>query len=464
MLKTKREKGQTIVLVVISVLIMVVMAALVVDGGNAYLKRRQAQTAADAAALAAAQEFCINKGTLANADAVAAEYALVQNDATAMVDLSPEGAPDGVAPFILIDTDNKEVSVAVEMTQSSVFARMLNRPTITVTAEASAGCFPPGATDHIIPIAWSCRPPVGTTPSDSEDCTWKAIPWNVFENILADPLFNPIGDTGTVLYHDDTELPPVGTGELELASEYMDNDALNETMQLYIVMDSIPLAEDIGCEVDTEVDPVSGEVTIVASYCDLDGDGRFDVSTSDRSWLILNGDENNGQLDDIVLGKMDIAVDLPTWFPGRSGNIVDVYKDAASADGIEGKPSLIPVFEVFCSPTADPTSDPLCASLAESGDGLEQLNTAASGTYFRVIAFAEFYTTCVSYHKDCPGKTYLANWLSDLADSGVITKQQANIDNVFTIEGYFIDGWAGSTMEIGQNTIDLGIYILSLTE
>jgi hypothetical protein len=377
---------------------------------------------------------------------------------------------DDPAPYILIDSTTGEITVEVEITKPTFFAKIIGYDTMTVRADASSNCFPPGATDSVIPVAWSCRPPVGGTISDSDSCTWKAIPWHVMEDIIGpeprNEALNPIlGETGQLLYHDDRPLPD---GEPETAAEYLDNDSAtnpNDSLQLYIVMDSIPLAEDLGCETEEEVDPDTGEVTIIATFCDLDGDGRFDVSTSDRSWLILDGDENNGQLDDIVLGKVDLAIDLTTWFPGRSGNIVDVYKDAASyPEGIEGKPSLIPVFDVLCSPTSNPTTDPLCAGMGEPDAGLVQLNTAASATYFHVITFAEFYTTCISYHHDCPGKTWLQSWLDDLADAGVISKQDANIDNVFTMEGYFIDGWAASTMKIGSNAIDLGVYVLSLTE
>jgi hypothetical protein len=48
------ERGQAIILIIFSILGLFGMAALVIDGGNAYLERRKAQTAADAAALTAA--------------------------------------------------------------------------------------------------------------------------------------------------------------------------------------------------------------------------------------------------------------------------------------------------------------------------------------------------------------------------------------------------------------------------
>lgn len=467
MFKTNRETGQTIVLIAVMIFGLFVLAALIVDGGNMYLNRRQAQTAADAAALAAVHELCVNKGTLIDADLVATEYALNKNRATHMVDLSPG---DGGSPFILIDSETKSLQVAVGLTHSTFFARVFGRPTTTVEADASAGCYPPGAVDQVIPIAWSCRPPVGEV-SDSDVCDWKSIPWNVMKDIINDDTFVPEGAAGTLLYHDDSE----STGEAESASEYLDQDSLNETLQLYIVMDSLPLAKDLGCQVETEI--VNGVETIVASYCDLDGDGRFDVTTSKRSWLILDHTLPGGGLDDIVLGQVELGIDLPTWFPGRSGEITDVYKDAESADGIEGKPALIPVFQEFCSPTPHPGFDPLCDSMYVEGDKVEvacedddppdpiKCMQGSKETFFRVVSFAEFYVTCITFQKDCPGQTYYLNWLQDLKAAGTITAQEySQLKGQRTIEGYFINGWADGTMDIGSNEIDLGVYVLSLIE
>ena len=215
---------------------------------------------------------------------------------------------------------------------------------------------------------------------------------------------------------------------------------------IYLVMDSIPSTSEIPC---IQTDPINGTVN-----CDLDGDGRIDIlGNGDRSWLILDGDANNAQLDDIVRGELDFSVSAPTWYPGRDGAIADVYKDARNF--IEGTPSLIPVFESFCAPTSNPLTDPLCQPLVEPGDGLVQISTAESGTYFRVVSFAEFYVTCVSNKlaNKCPGKELAISY-------GIITQSTPSI------EGYFIKGWAAdsNTIASGSSQIDLGIYVLSLTE
>lgn len=436
MFRTKKESGQSLVLIVVTIFGLVVMSALIVDGGNMYLNRREAQTAADAAALAAANEFCIAKGSILDADLVAAEFALNQNKGSQLIDLDPT---DGTPPSILYDTSNGQISVAVEITHRTFFARVFGQNTTTVAATASANCFPPGAADSVLPIAWSCRPPLPGMPSDSDDCIWKAIPWPVMEQIIADPLFVPTGATGTLLYHDDD---PVGGVEPESAAAYLNGAG---SLQLYLVMDSIASAAEIPC---IQTDPINGTVN-----CDLDNDGRIDIlGNGDRSWLILDGDSNNAQLDDIVRGELEFGITSPTWYPGRDGAITDVYKDADAF--IEGTPALIPVFEVFCAPTSNPITDPHCASVVQSGDGLVQISTAASGTYFRVIGFAEFYVTCVSWKQNdkCPGKEYARTL-------GIVDH------NTPSIEGYFVDGWVSSDQTVGDNqAVDLGIYVISLTE
>jgi Flp pilus assembly protein TadG len=52
--KTKPERGQALIIVVLAIIALAGMAGLVIDGGNVFLDRRNAQNAADSAALAAA--------------------------------------------------------------------------------------------------------------------------------------------------------------------------------------------------------------------------------------------------------------------------------------------------------------------------------------------------------------------------------------------------------------------------
>jgi uncharacterized membrane protein len=55
--RERRERGQTLILVLVALPLFFALMALVVDGGNVLLHRRNVQVAADAAALAVAQNI-----------------------------------------------------------------------------------------------------------------------------------------------------------------------------------------------------------------------------------------------------------------------------------------------------------------------------------------------------------------------------------------------------------------------
>ena len=460
MFKTKNETGQSLVLIAVMIFGLFVLAGLIVDGGNMYLNRRQAQTAADAAALAAALEYCINKGSLADADLVAQDYALEENQATQMIDLSPADNPDGIAPFILIDADSKNVKVAVELEHSTFFARVFGQDATIVEATASAGCYPPAAADSVIPVAWTCRPPLPGVESTSDDCDYKSIPWGVMKEILDDLMAEIPGcpqnnrrlcltGKAPLLYYDSQTIAPEDVTREDVVFEPVYPE---QVLQLNIIMDALPLGADVYCTTD------SGQL---ASFCDLDGDGRIDWTNSERSWLLLDKDSNQAQLDDIVRGDITFGMFTPGWYPGRGGNIADVYHDAESF--VEGTPALIPVFEwgMICGSSVDPRLD---CELADENDHVMKLAGNDPETYFYVIGFAEFYVSCVadSPSKVCPGKEEV---IAKLTDAGLSTMAK-DFKNEFSIEGYFLNGWVADNPELqtGENQIDLGIYIITLTE
>ena len=75
---TKKENGQSIILVVLMLVGLIAMLALVLDGGKFDTQRRSAQVAADAGALAGAREYCITDNRTA-AENRALEYAVTRN-------------------------------------------------------------------------------------------------------------------------------------------------------------------------------------------------------------------------------------------------------------------------------------------------------------------------------------------------------------------------------------------------
>lgn len=409
------EKGQTIVLVVVSVMIMVVMAALVVDGGNLYLNRRQAQTAADAAALAAAYEYCINNGSVADADLVAEEYALSQNGGSNLVDLDGD-ASNSIE--ILLDAPNKEVSVAVEITHPTFFAKILGRAISTVRADASANCLIPGGVEgNIAPIAWTCRPPVGGTVGP--DCGINMIPYDVWQELATNPVYG---------FNYSTDILDLGDGVTPISYMTDLSGALNEGKALYIVMDTDKFDETTDC------DSYGGPID-----CDFDNDGEIDIAAGgNRGWLYLEGNASN--LDNIMIGGTEGTVPKNKWYPGKPGADDNVI--SAAHNHKVGEIVLIPIFDKICE-TNDFFNE--CDYVSPPDTVWEW---SGKYTYYHIVDFGAFVITCVydNVHDSCPGRTHAG-----------LGKKDAN-----TIEGYFLDGYIVNG-EVGNGN-DMGIYILSLTE
>jgi hypothetical protein len=133
------------------------MLALVLDGGNAYLQRRAAQTAADAGALAGAREYCL-VGDVNLALDTAFDYVDRNRVRNTVIEAEISIDADGI------------VIVKTYIPFNTFFGQVLGRPTMTASAIAAAACFLPGAATGILPVAWNCSPPIEGLPSDSNSC------------------------------------------------------------------------------------------------------------------------------------------------------------------------------------------------------------------------------------------------------------------------------------------------------
>ncbi len=136
----RHERGQSAVLVAILLVAMLAMLALTFDGANAYFKRRLAQTAADAGALAGARILCETRSTTAAADA-ANQYAVTHNTAL---------SADVVATSSM-------VTVTTSIDFPTTFGNVLGVSTMTARATAAAGCFVPSQPVKILPVGYSCK-------------------------------------------------------------------------------------------------------------------------------------------------------------------------------------------------------------------------------------------------------------------------------------------------------------------
>ena len=135
------QSGQSMVLIALMMFVFVGMMAVIFDGGYAYLQRRNAQTAADAGALAGARVLC-RTGDIVLAQQAALDYAINRNRALE-------------ADIVII---GGEVEVTARIPFATFFGSLLGRPTITSSAIAAANCFAPGTGTGVLPLAWNCPP------------------------------------------------------------------------------------------------------------------------------------------------------------------------------------------------------------------------------------------------------------------------------------------------------------------
>ena len=124
------DKGQSLVFIVVLLFGLIAMLALLIDGGNGWLKRRQAQSAADAGALAGVRELCL--GNPADANDVAIEYAEIRN-----AEIQTNAVTNAI-PTVLSST---RMRVVAEIDYDTFFAAILGIGRPTASAIAEAACF-----------------------------------------------------------------------------------------------------------------------------------------------------------------------------------------------------------------------------------------------------------------------------------------------------------------------------------
>ncbi len=391
-MNTKRnflERGQSLVIVTLGMMAFLAFMALAIDGGYTWTQRRNAQTAADAGALAGTRELCIS-GSSSAATTAANTYAITKNGATTTtVNVLPLSA---------------SVEVTANIRFRTFFAHLLGRPEIEAQAIARATCLLPGSAEGVLPIGWSCRPPIPGK-SSSEDCQQETItedeyrarrPWNTY--------------------------PADG--------------------KLYLVMDNYDFEDDLNCE--------TGVIE-----CDLDGDGEIDVlGGGDRSWLDLDGGGGGAnELRDWIRNGFSPELTTHTWVPGQRGTANSIFQAAATRIG---DIVVLPIFDMFC--TGDMSGSD-CATRVHTGDPNDTIvpMTGAS-TNVHIISFSGFGITCVKapgVAGSCPGWQRFQT----------LNSSNPQINPSFkSIEGYFIHGFVPGVGGGEPGIPDGGVYVLLLTK
>jgi hypothetical protein len=381
-------RGQSLVIVAILLILLVGMLALSIDGGNWYWNRRKAQNAADAGALAGAREYCTT-GDATQALNRAQEYTLTRNGANTANIIVNSGI----------------VTVTANIQFNNFFASVLGRPQGGVSATAAAGCFPPCGGTGVLPIAWSCRPPIAGFTDPSLDCS--------------------------VLFGDGVPPDP-----------------------LYIIMDSQSLSQDFYCQ-----DPPNSGTPSTALDCDLNDDGVDEVlAGGNRSWLDLDGGGGGASsLSSWIQNGFNGNLNFPVWVAGQAGVANSVFTTVENY--VEGQTVLIPVFDRYCDGRPDiygtacpgQWNGPYVTGAPSPGDSI--IPTGGTwNTYFRLVSFSLFHITCVNNTggDHCPGHDNLVTAL--------------NLgNNLKTIEGYFTEGFDPDVFGGSCGGVDVGVHILNLT-
>lgn len=165
--RRSRERGQTIILVAVSLVSLLAMAALAIDVVTLYVARGEMQRAADAAALAGAKAF-VDSGITSDT-ANATRQALASTMATTVINsILPQNKISGAPPVLVAATPdftrpgNPQITVTVQRTDlPTFFARIWGTRLSTVSATAVAEAYnPANAAAGYPPIAPKCVKPL----------------------------------------------------------------------------------------------------------------------------------------------------------------------------------------------------------------------------------------------------------------------------------------------------------------
>ncbi len=404
---TKYETGQVIPLVVLMMFAIIAMVALILDGGSIMSNRRSAQAAADAGALAGAKQLC-SPDTAPNAVSVAQDYAINKNKATTAVTVPITVTING-------HTVNG-VNVKTIMENSSFFAGIFGVKTLIARAEASAGCYHPSVTTHMLPIAFYYNtPPVNAKSTDCSVAPCSLVNWN-YTDLLT---------TLRTAKSDSTMIP-------------LDD--------LYVVSDKTKVCEK----------SLSG--TIVCT------DMASNASGGNRTWIDLSKVADTSNLKKVIKDGISKPLALPSWLNGEPGAVSAVYDGTIFSEldpienyeDLQARLVLVPVFDYFCT-SGDPQNNAAC--VWHSGDKVEFIVNQNQPSY-RLVGLAPFVVTCVT--KSGKADFGQTNAKGDCPGNAEIIKLDPKDKN--TIEGYFVDGSPLDDFTGGTDGVSAGLDVISLTK
>ncbi len=414
------EIAQIIPIVVIGVLIIIMLSAVIVDGGSLLSNRRSAQAAADAGALAGAKQLCAEDSSATRTAARNTAYQYVTSNNAAF---SSEPTFSTVS---ISGHDVLGITVYTNVTNESFFARALGEYGLTAGAKATAGCYHPSQTVHLIPLAFYYNsPPVNAGDADCDT-----------------------NGTCDLVNYDFTELMTL------LQATAAKDQPLDD---IYVIMNEVKICEKNSI----------GEIVCVNMAKNASG--------GSRAWIDLTELSEGANLKQIFAQGVTSDLFLPAWLneqPGVSADVYNnrVYENLPAIGGYETSPYrmvLVPVFDNFCS-SGQPWQD--CLDKFDSDDRIEYLISASQPSY-RLVGLAPFVITCVTKNNgadfgqaiskhDLPSD--LTNpWKNKDQCPGYLATGHTEND---AIEGYFVTGTPLDAYATGTGGVSAGMDIVSLTQ
>jgi Putative Flp pilus-assembly TadE/G-like len=152
----KSERGQAVVLLVVSIVVLLGMAALVVDVGSWWRDQRRLQGTADAAALAGAQKLPEDASA---ARSLAMNYATDNGGDVAGADIVVTSGPN----------TNDTISVKAKRRDAGFFSNVMGFAGADIEARSKARVGPPAAARFVAPMVVFCdHPLIHNCAGDSE--------------------------------------------------------------------------------------------------------------------------------------------------------------------------------------------------------------------------------------------------------------------------------------------------------
>jgi Putative Flp pilus-assembly TadE/G-like len=380
-----QEYGATLVFVAMLMPVLLISAALAVDLGILRSARQQAQSAADAGALAGASDNVSGAVDVPTATA----------DANALVQSNDQAATDSVtAPF---GNDPDAVQVVVSKPIPLLFAQVFGLSNARVSATAVA------SSDLGSPLAY-----FGGDDSDLQDGSATSDGWDNFcagTKLAPDPPYQPDNESNSLAGSDDPPRCPAGAAP--------DNESLDGWD---VIHGGIDISRSNFFSPPDPSNP-SDQMVDLTGTC-VEKNGNFPSPQSGTTSISLNGSttnndgfcENNadGEIEESLPTKVGQTYTVKFWLGSNTWGY-PYEKPLMAMASTEEASNLPPMADTNGDPTNDGTGSPYQSKTSPTYGTLYPLENSPSWPSYNgvILAHEEFF-----YYGPAGGATD-PNWVQE---------------------------------------------------